>query len=311
VNALQTNLRDSYSEHWSLGVQHELFKNTVLEVTYVGNHGVKLPAGAAFAGLELNPIINAATGERAVNQNFGDERVLGDFLNSNYNALQVALRRHAGRFTLDANYTWAHELDNTVSVFGAFEDSNNVNLDYSSGDIDVRNVFTADVIYDLPRWNLVPKRVGAGWEIASILQARSGLPVNIVQNPGTFGFDPTRPDRNTGVSIRPANYNAPFNQLNPAAFTPVASGIGDLGRNAAVGPGFTQWDFSVIKNTPLTERVSLQFRAEFFDILNHPNFANPDGDLADARFGQSTQTINSLVGIGTSRQVQLALKLLF
>ncbi len=311
VNALETHLRDSYSEHWSLGIQHELLKNTVLDVSYVGNHGVKLPAGAAFAGLELNPI-NPVTGLRAVNQNFGDERVLGDFLTSKYDALQVALRRHAGRLTLDANYTWAHELDNSVSVFGAFENSNNVNLDYSSGDIDVRNVFTADVIYDLPRWNLVPKRVGAGWELASIIQARSGLPVNIVQNPGTFGFDPTRPDFNAGVSIRPANYSAPFNQLNAAAFTVVPAGtIGDLGRNAARGPGFTQWDFSVIKNTPLTERVSLQFRGEFFDILNHPNFANPDGNLADPTFGMSNQTINSLVGIGTSRQVQLALKLLF
>jgi hypothetical protein len=311
VNALETNLRDSYSEHWSLGIQHEVFKNTVLEVSYVGNHGVKLPAGAAFAGLELNPI-NPATGQRAVNQNFGDERVLGDFLTSKYNAMQVALRRHAGRLTLDANYTWAHEFDNTVSVFGAFENSNNVNGDFSEGDIDVRNVFTADVVYDLPRWNLVPKRVGAGWEVASIIQARSGLPVNIVQNPGTFGFDPTRPDRNTAFSIRPPDYSAPTHQLDSNAFTVVQAGIGDLRRNAARGPGFTQWDFSVIKNTPLTERVSLQFRAEFFDILNHPNFANPDGNLADGpRFGRSTQTINSLVGIGTSRQVQLALKLLF
>ena len=311
VNGLDPNLRDSYSEHWSLGVQQELARNTMLEVTYVGNHGVKLPAGAAYAGLQLNSV-NPVTGLRALNQNFGDERLLGDFLNSKYDAMQVALRRHAGRFTLDANYTWSHEFDDAVSVFGAFQDSRNVNGDYSQGDIDVRNVFTADVLYDLPRWNAVPKLLGAGWELASIIQARSGLPVNIVQNPGTFGFDPTRPDPVPGVSMRPPNYNAPFNQLNAAAYAPVAPGeLGTLPRNSARGPGFTQWDFSVIKNTSITERVSLQFRGEFFNILNHPNFANPDGNLADANFGKSTSTIASLVGIGTSRQIQLALKLLF
>jgi hypothetical protein len=164
----------------------------------------------------------------------------------------------------------------------------------------------------LPRWNALPKRLGDGWIITSIIQARSGLPVNIVQNPGTFGFDPTRPDPNPGVSTRPSNYSTPNNQLNANAFIPVPVDTdGTLRRNAARGPRFAQWDFSLIKNTSITERITLQFRSEFFNILNHPNFANPDGDLADASFGRSTSTIASLVGIGTSRQVQFGLKLLF
>lgn len=311
VSGIDPNLRDSYSEHWSFGVQQELFRNTVLEVSYVGNHGIKLPAGAAFAGLELNNV-DPVTGQRPLNNtDFADERLLGDFLTSKYNAMQVSLRRHAGRFTMDANYTWSHEFDNAVSVFGAFQNSRDVNGDFSEGDIDVRNVFTGDLTYEFPRWNAVPKSLGDGWMVTSIVQARSGLPVNIVQNPGTFGFDPTRPDPNPGVPIRPSNYSTPNNQINPNAFLPPTGVDGTLRRNAARGPRFAQWDFSVIKNTAITERVTLQFRGEFFNILNHPNFANPDGDLADSAFGQSRSTVGNLVGIGTSRQVQLALKLLF
>ena len=311
VNGIDRHLRDSYSEHWSLGVQQELFRNTVLDVSYVGNHGVKLPAGAAFAGLELNSV-NPVTGMRFLNQNFGDERFLGDFLTSKYDALQVALRRHAGRLTLDANYTWSHEFDNAVSVFGAFQNARNIRGDYSEGDIDVRNNFTGDVVYEFARWNAVPKVLGDGWEVASIFQARSGLPVNIVENPATFGFDPLRPNPVAGVSVRPSNYSTPNNQLNPNAFVaPPANTFGTLRRNAARGPRFAQWDFSVIKNTAITERFKVQFRGEFFNILNHPNFANPDGNLSDASFGRSTSTIGNLVGVGTSRQVQLALKLLF
>ena len=312
VSGIDPNLRDSYSEHWSLGIQQEVLRNTVLDVSYVGNHGVKLPAGAAFAGLELNNV-DPVTGQRPLNNtDFADERLLGDFLGSNYSALQIALRRHAGRFTMDANYTWSHELDNAVSVFGAFQNSRNVNGDYSSGDIDVRHVFTADLVYSVPRWNAVPKALGDGWVLTTIVQARSGLPVNIEQNPSTFGFDPTRPDPVPGVSIRPSDYSTPNNQIDSHAFMAVPSGTdGTLSRNAARGPRFAQWDFSVIKNTAITERITLQFRSEFFNILNHPNFANPDGNLSDAAFGTSTSTIASLVGIGTSRQIQFGLKLLF
>jgi hypothetical protein len=311
VNGIDRNLRDSYSEHWSFGVQQELFRNTVLEVSYVGNHGLKLPAGAAFAGLQLNSV-NPVTMMRFLNQNFGDERFLGDFLTSKYNAMQVALRRHAGRLTLDANYTWSHEFDNAVSVFGAFQNARNIRGDYSEGDIDVRNNFTGSVVYEAPRWNALPKLLGDGWELASIFQARGGLPVNIVENPATFGFDPLRPNPVAGVSTRPSNYSTPNNQLNKNAFVaPPPNTFGTLRRNAARGPRFAQWDFSVIKNTALTERLKLQFRSEFFNILNHPNFANPDGTLANATFGKSTQTIGNLVGIGTSRQVQFAVKLLF
>ncbi|PYV28138.1 MAG: hypothetical protein DMG27_02115 [Acidobacteria bacterium] len=324
VNALDPHLRDTYSEQWGLNVQRELLPQIVFTLGYTGNHGVKLPAGAAYAGLELNNI-NPLTGARP-SAAFGEERLLGDFLSSNYNALQITARRHAGRVTFDANYTWSHEIDNAPSIFSAFEDSNNINADRGHGDIDVRHNFTADVLYDLPSLhNQVSAFRGAlgGWRAGTILQARSGLPVNIALQPAFFATSILRPDYVPGQSIQAPKYSVPDSQLNAAAFKAPAGALGTIARNAGRGPHFVQWDLSLQKDFHLNERWSMQFRSDMFNILNHPNFSNPDATLCSSYtassntcvpnldFGRSGSTIGNLVGIGTSRQVQFALKLLF
>ncbi|MEW5978304.1 MAG: TonB-dependent receptor [Acidobacteriota bacterium] len=323
VNAFDPNVRDTYSIQWNLNIQHEILPSTVAEIGYVGNRGLKLPAGAAFAGLQLNQI-DVNTGQRPF-PNFGDERFLGNFLSSRYHALQASLRRRASSFTFDANYTWSHVLDNTVNIFNAFQDSRDVNADWSHGDTDVRHVFTADALYDLPelRNSAGPvKHVFGGWQVNTILQARSGLPVNIAVRPGVFGADPLRPNLILGQEIKASSYRLPDVQLNPAAFAIATTRNGNLQRNAARGPGFFQWDFSLLKNTKLNERYTFQFRADLFNILNHPNFANPDPTLCNSlsaagectpnpTFGRSLSTVGNLLGIGTSRQVQFVLKFLF
>ena len=319
ADSIQTNLRDSYSLHYTFGVQQELATNVVLDVSYAANRGLKLPAGAAFAGLQLNTA-NPFTGVRALNQNFADERVLGDYLSSSYNSMQVALRGHTSRLTYDVNYTWSHEFDDGVSVFSAFVDPTNPKRDYSEGDIDVRNNFTADALYTAPAIPRLPKLIGGGWQLSTIVQARSGLPVNITTGVPNNYSTPQRPDP-TGVSPYPTSRMNPGNQLNRAAYlTPaVAPGVvgtpdvefGTLRRNSARGPHYAQADVSFFKNTPIKEGISTQLRADIFNIVNHPNFANPDGNLTDASFGQSTSTIGNLVGNGTSRQIQFAFKLTF
>src|ERR1019366_481266 len=118
VNALDPNLRDSYSMHWSFGVQQEITRSTIFEIAYVANRGLKLPGGAAYAGEELNlspfqPPLNA----NQISPNFGNVRFLGDFLRSDYQSLQASLRRHVAKgLVVDANYTWAHELDDAVNI---------------------------------------------------------------------------------------------------------------------------------------------------------------------------------------------------
>ena len=316
VTGLDTNIRDTYSLHWSLGVQQEVAKNTILETSYVGNRGVKGPAGAAYAGQELN-LSPFPGGANQLSNSFGQIRRFGNFVNSNYEALQVSLRRRVSKgVTLDANYTFSHETDDAVNILtGAYQNSHDPKLDFASGDIDVRHNFTLGAVWDLPVASSLPKRLAEGWQISSLLQARGGLPYTIALAAPFLGADQIRPNL-TGQPLSFAGSNTPgypgHPQINPAAFAaPPAGEFGDLGRNTGRGPGFTQWDASFAKTTSINERLSVQFRGELFNILNHPNFANPDGNLTDPTFGISTSTIANHVGTGTSRQAQLVLKLLF
>ncbi len=316
VNSIDRNMRDTYSEHWSFGLQQQLTGTTVLEVTYVGNHGVKLPAGAAYAGMELN---YDAWGNKTISNNFGQIRRLGNFLGSNYNAMQVSMRRRAAKgLTLDANYTWSHELDNAVNILtGAFQNSRNPSGDYADGDIDVRHNLTAGAVYEVPAPAWLPKRLGQGWLISSLFQTRSALPVNIALSRPFLGIDQLRPNA-PSFSVNASSHgatgffpNSPADMAAWQALTPAVGQYGTLRRNAGRGPNFAQLDFSLAKTTAINEKVNLQLRSEFFNLLNHPNFASPVGYLDDANFGNSTATIGDRVGMGTSRQIQLSLKLLF
>lgn len=315
VNILDQNMRDTYSGHWSLGVQRELMSNTVLELTYVGNRGIKLPAGAAYAGQELN---YSPFGGKQLSDSFGNIRRLGNYLDSNYNALQASVRRHFGAFNIDANYTWSHEIDDAVNILqGAFQNSHDPKGDYSSGDIDVRHNFTLGLVYDVPKF--VQGRLGSGWQVSSIFATRTGLPVNIALSAPFLGIDQLRPNLVPGQSIAPANFSVPGSiddpsarQFNKAAFVaPAAGQFGNTPRNYGRGPGYNDVDIALQKTTQLHERLGLVFRAEMFNLFNHPNFANPVGYMDSTDFGRSTSTIGNHVGTGTSRQAQLAVKLVF
>lgn len=313
VDEFDPHTRDSYAYHYSFGIQQEVAPNTVLEMTYAADRGIKLPAGAAFAGLQFNNQ-NPITGTYPLSTNYANERLLGDFLDSKYNSLQVALRGHHRVITYDLNYTWSHELDDTVSVFGAFVNPTNPQNDFATGDIDVRNNFTADAFYNAPDIPHLPRVLGHGWNVGSIASIRSGLPVNITTNvPDDYGT-PQRPDFVPGAtqaSIRGNNYNAPYHQFDSSVFiTPPSSSFGDVPRNAGVGPRFAQVDLALIKRTSIGEKWNAEFRTDLFNIANHPNFANPDGNTTDPNFGRSASTVGSTIGVGTSRQIQFSIKLI-
>lgn len=316
VNSLDENMRDTYSGHWSFSLQQELLRNTVLEIGYIGNRGIKLPAGAAYAGLELN--YSALSTAKQLSDNYGNIRRLGNFLDSNYNSMQVSLRRHlAAGLNVDANYTWSHEIDDAVNILtGAFQNSHNPKGDYSSGDIDVRQNFTLGMVYDLPGSKGF-HGIFSGWQISPMLQVRSGLPVNIALSAPFLGIDQLRPNL-TGQPLKPSNYAVPGNavtgslQFNPAAFSdPPAGTYGNTPRNYGRGPGFAQVDMALSKTFKMNERFGMQFRGEMFNLFNHPNFANPSGIVDDINFGRSTSTIGNRVGTGTARQAQVALKVIF
>ena len=285
--------------NWLFGIQQEVARNTILTVNYVANNVHHMQSGVDFAALNANPA-NVFTQARQFS-GFANENILADGLGSNYNSLQVKLTRRAGRLNLEANYTWSHEIDDMLNVFSpGFESPYTPIFDHGSGDWDVRHNLTGSAVYSLPDLkgsnSFVQKALG-GWQTSGILQTRSGLPTNITLVSGFFG-NPVRPDYVTGQPLWVPNHSWPGSSYNINAFAiePTYDGtpggtIGTVGRNSLRGPAYFQLDLSGMKNFAITERVTMQFRADIFNIFNHPNFTNPDGGICICQ------------SIGTFRQV--------
>lgn len=150
--------------------------------------------------------------------------------------------------------------------------------------------------------------------MACVGLARSGVPASVtipISQTGTGATLNQRPDAVIGVSRYPRQQSVD-GWLNPAAFSfPAAGTFGNLGRNTVFGPGLLQIDVSALKNTRLSESAVLQFRAECFNLPNHPAFAQPGAMLGSGSFGKILNTLGRTLGMGTSRQIQLALRLQF
>ncbi|MGH9585594.1 MAG: carboxypeptidase regulatory-like domain-containing protein, partial [Acidobacteriaceae bacterium] len=317
------NPKDPISPNWLFGVQQQFGPNTVFTLNYTGNQDHHMQAGVDFAAVNLNPGDYVFQTRKL--SGYANEYYDGDILNSSYNALQVQLRHNARNLNLEANYTWSHEIDDMVNVFSGFSNPYDPNFDRGPGDWDIRHNFTASAVYQMPKlegYNGLERGVLGGWQTSSIFQVRSGPPVNVSIESGFFGL-PARPDTTGQPVLAPGGVDWPNRSYNQAAyqiepnFNAIPgdpSTIGNVGRNSLRGPGFFQWDFAGMKNFPLGEKAKLQFRADIFNILNHPNFAGPDGGICTAfniftspasctpntNFGKTGQTIasesNSLVG---------------
>ncbi len=358
VFAVDRNLRTPHVQNFNLNIQHELSGNVVLQVGYVGSQGRKL-----FRYRDINQPVNPAVSSARPFDNGPFAPSGGTFFyvnnletsaSSSYNALQTSLTLRERRgFTAAINYTWSHSIDNASDgqdyVANATQPDNSyrADLERANSNFDVRQRFVATITYKAPNLFKSYPRLGDGWQLNSVVTLRSGSPfhVNLFDDyNGTGEFFP-RPDL---VGDPFAGTRTPDNFLNLSAFRvpctldPAGDGsaascipgtqrFGNLGRNALTGPGYQNIDFSVFKTTPFNERVSVQLRAEFFNLLNHPNFASPllPGFAADASFngidpvtgrgiGFLPITVTPDVGIGNpflggggSRNIQFAMKLLF
>jgi hypothetical protein len=287
---------------------------------------------------------------------------------SNYHALQTSLRVNNWRgLTSAVNFVWSHSIDNASDsedfIPNAAQPNNSLatNLERGNSNFDIRRRFTWNFGYEIPKMSGSMAKLKNGWGLDGVLNLQDGQPFQLNYNfEGDYsgsgeGFD--RPD-----VVGPIRYGkAPFNFLDLTAFqVPCTFGnttallnpdlsattgdsnckagtrhFGNLGRNALRGPAFKEVNLSIFKNTPLTERITLQFRAEFFNILNHPNFANPNlpnfiTDPASAGIGTITSTTpgrglgplglaatgdvgigNPFLGGGGPRGTQFALKIIF
>ena len=334
--------KDPNALNWLFGVEQQLPGQFITVINYSANRVIHQQAGVNFAAINENPA-NPFTGVSQVYAGFASENYLGDNLGSNYQSMQVQLRRNYHHLNSSLNYTWSHEQDDMVNVFSGFSNPFDPRSDRSTGDIDVRSNFSASLVYDfsdLHDRSTWERLVGGGWQLSSIFQARSGLPENITLVSGFFG-NPVRPNYvpNKSVYVPHVNWVTQKGSYNSAAFVVPSAydgtwgkNAGNVGRNALRGPGFFQWDFSAMKNFELTEKLKLQFRTDLFNILNHPNYANPDGGiclavspasgstpagcLPNANFGVTASTVanqtgNGQIGNGTARQAQFSAKLIF
>jgi hypothetical protein len=269
------NLRTPYVGEWNLNVQQQLSKSAAFQIGYVGSKGTR-----------LTRLYDA--NQDGQNPNFEQVATFSTNANSTYNALQTQIRfSNWHHLTGFSSYVYSKSLDGASdgidfnSSTAAFpQDSDNLKAEKGPSTFDARHRWTSALNYGLPVWERGPRKLAEGWQLNAIVTVSSGQPIGIITSDGGINFH-QRPDLVPGID--PILSSSPANgYINPLAFASPAGNFGDLGRDAIYGPGFWNADFSITKDTSLTERLKLQLRVEFFNIFNHPQFALPGGVISPA-----------------------------
>jgi hypothetical protein len=302
------HLQLPYTFQWNASLEQALGKTQSLSMSYVGANARRLLEEADYSASNVNPQLGSSL------------YLFTNGLTSSYNALQIKFQRQIshGLQTL-ASYTWSHSLD-----FGSFDTS----LPYQRGNSsqDLRNNLAGAVSYDLPsaEKSLASRVFLDKWGVDGRLTARSGFPVTLngrtVTDPATGSVYWGGLNREPGVPLYVAGSQYPGRRtINPAAFAlPAIGQSGDAPRNFARGFGATQVDIALRRQFPIFEKLQGQFRAEVFNISNHPNFGLINPFYGNIQFGQATAslaqslgTLSPLYQMGSSRSCQLALRLTF
>jgi hypothetical protein len=236
---------------------------------------------------------------------------------TNYYALQaIFLRSMSHGLMFNANYTWAHGLSNSVQSASATTNAyalitNDPMYDYGNSPIDVRHRIAGSVIYDLPfgkSTSGIRGRIIGGWEAVLMGFWQTGIPFTVVDGSPAInlpGISSDRPNQIKSAALSNPSINKWFDTsqfVRQTAGTP-----GNEASDSVYGPRSRVFNMSLIKDTPIAERLRAQFRAEFFNITNTPNFGLPGNGMTTPSFG----VISSTAGNMTPRQMQFALKLLF
>jgi len=342
------NLRAPYTLQWNLALEQGLGRMQSLSLSYVGASGRRL----------LQSTIVSAVSPGLLNPAFSQLFVTSNSATSDYHALQAKFeRRLLKNLQVLSSYTWSHSIDSASAGSVGVHGNRGVGVDPSSNrassDFDTRHIFTLGTTYNVPSVSEghFLRLITEGWAVQTILQTHTATPVDIQDGAigqMSNGFSPAiRPDVVNGVPLYlfgkqypggKAINNTPgaagmcpdgSQSIGPFCPPPIdenftATRPSNLGRNALRAFGLFQWDFGIHREFPIRERVRLEFRSEMFNILNHPNFAPPQSDIARGGFGLSPQTenqylgggfggsgLNSIYQVGGPRSLQFALKLMF
>ncbi len=324
-----------YVQSWVLSIQRQLAKDTVLEVAYTGNHSLRLPIIGDYNQAAPNaPGGTLGVQARRPDQAFGALTWVDPAGNNNYNGLSARFehRFSKGLYFLNS-FTWSHAMGDSEQALEYYSTNTaanpqnifNLHREFGPTSFDVKLLNVTSVVYDLPfgkgrqfmtNINPVLEEILGGWQMNAINTANTGTPVNVYYAPSTAndvtglsaeyrGETFQRPNvsgtaagQSTAQSL--LTYFAGYTFTTPPANAP----FGNLGRNAFRAPGLEQWDLGISKNFRITEGIRLQFRSEFFNVLNHTNFGLPVQTSTSASFGTITTTY-------PARQIQFGLKLLF
>jgi hypothetical protein len=335
IDYIPANTKWPMIQSWFFSVQRELTKNLVIEVGYNGNHSTRLPIIADYNQAYPNqPGQTLGVQARRPIQTYGPITWLDPAGSNSYNGFSVRVEHHlaSGLYFLNS-FTWSKALGNSeqaLEYYAGYYEANPQNIrnlaaERGPSSFDVKFVDVASVVYQLPfgkgrkyaaNMNPVFEAVLGGWELNTINTANTGTPLDVSYAPSTAndvtglsadyrGQAIMRPNV-SGQSVSQNKnglvntYFAGYTFTVPSASAP----FGNAGRNAFRAPNFEQWDLGVNKSFRVRERASMQFRSEFFNVLNHTNFGIPNSQVTSSAFG----TIRSTYA---PRQIQFALKLIF
>ncbi len=321
VFSVQSTFRPSYNENYSLNIERSLNKNAILQIGYVGSSARHLLSlidlNQAKPGVYVDPPAGTPNAVSADLQRqrtrpyfsqysqYGNINQISSIGTANYNSLQSTLRvSNYHHFTLNAVYTWSHNMDEVSAYRGTLpQDSTNFKGDYGNSDFDTRNNFTTYLSYEIPGSQHL-KQLTSGWQVNGLLNFHGGQPFQIFSGSDISGTNENldRVDQisaaHTGIAGQ--HPNATWIDLNNFAL-PGAGSFGTLRRNQYYGPGFSDTDLSFFKNTRFGEKLTIQFRAELFNLFNRVNYAPPSVNFAATSNGafdptSGSATLNDTIG---------------
>jgi hypothetical protein len=307
---------------YNFGVQHEVARNVIVDIGYVGNQGRHLARTVDINQLIVGTRLNAPASNINVNAlrpypGYASINMVDHGDNSNYNSLQVsASRRMQNGLSLTANYTFSKTLDTTS---GTPLYARNAAIDYGLSAVHRAHLLNINYIYELPLFRhsrAALRNALGGWELAGVTLFQSGAPntVTVLSDVARIGASSTRASV-IGDPNLPGDHRTLSRWFNTSAFLPpnlmVQGQFGNGGRNILIGPGFSQWDLSIFKNFNYRDRARVQFRAESFNLLNHPSFTGIDTTARFDAAGKPTGTFGAVTAAGPSRVLEFGVKLLF
>jgi hypothetical protein len=323
LSMIPRSFKDPSVISYNFGVQQEVTHNVILDVGYVGNLGKHLLRTINLNQLPVGTRLNAPNSAINVNAlrpylGYGSINMTDHGDNSNYNSLQItASRRMQNGLSLTANYTWSRTLDTSS---GGPQDSYNARADYGLSAVHRAHLLNVNYIYELPFFRRhssgLVRSVLGGWEVAGVTTYQSGAPNSL-----TVPSDVARIGASSSRATLIANPNLAsgertlarwFNTEAALAPEKMVQGVfGNGGRNVLIGPGFNQWDLSLLKVFAFQEKARLQFRAESFNIVNHPSFTGIDTTVRLDSVGKPAGTYGAVTGAGPARVLEFGLKLLW